>query len=309
MKARLNNCTTAQITAKIKDLHEERGESTEGRVFTMLIHTSEDDLEDALAAANVASREHPCRIIAIATCSGKGSDPDTPLNAEIRFGADAGAGEIIVLFPTGGLLRHLDTLVIPLLVPDAPVLAWWPEEVPGNPSEDQIGRMARKRITDAQQTEDPERTFENLRAHWTKNDTDLSWTRLTIWRGQLAALIDQPPHTAIQSVTVRGARHYLPLELLAAWLAWSLKVPVTVDRQDDAASVTSVEITRENGVASIQRTGIDELQVQEPGRNPQKISVPHRTLTDSINEEMRRLDPDAIYAAVIRDGWDLVPHE
>lgn len=73
--------------------------------------------------------------------------------------------------------------------------------------------------------------------------------------------------------------------------------------------MTSVEITRENGVASIQRTGIDELQVQEPGRNPQKISVPHRTLTDSINEEMRRLDPDAIYAAVIRDGWDLVPHE
>ena len=56
MKARLNNCTTAQITAKIKDLHEERGESTEGRVFTMLIHTSEDDLENALAAANVASR-------------------------------------------------------------------------------------------------------------------------------------------------------------------------------------------------------------------------------------------------------------
>ena len=306
MKLKLSNCTTSQITNKIHDLHEERGEAAEGRVFTMLIRTTEDELEDSLAAANVASREHPCRIIAIATCPH--ADPTIPLDAEIRFGADAGAGEIIVLYPTGGLLRHLDTLIIPLLVPDAPVLAWWPTEAPENPASDQIGRMARSRITDAQRTANPEKTFETLRTNWTKEDTDLSWTRLTVWRGQIAALVDQPPHTPITSVRIRGGKNSLPLDLLGSWLAWALKVPVSIEREADTSTIAGVYIERSNGTASLVRTGAEEVQVQEPGRAPQTVSMPHRTLTDCINEEMRRLDPDAIYSAVIKEGWDLVSH-
>ena len=73
----------------------------------------------------------------------------TFLDAEVRFGSDAGAGEIIVLRPLGGLVHHPDTLVIPLLVPDAPVVAWWPNEAPANLSNDLLGSMARSRITDA----------------------------------------------------------------------------------------------------------------------------------------------------------------
>ena len=62
----------------------------------------------------------------------------------MRFGSDAGAGEIIVLRPRGGLVRHADTLVIPLLVPDAPVVAWWPNEAPANLSKDLLGSMAQQ---------------------------------------------------------------------------------------------------------------------------------------------------------------------
>ena len=310
MKFKLKNCTTAQITDKINALHEQRGESANGRVFTMLIRTTKDELENALTAVNLASREHPCRIIAIATCACRqDEDTDAPLTAEIRFGADAGAGEVIILYPAGGLLRHLDTLVIPLLVPDVPIMAWWPTEAPEDPSNDQIGRMARSRITDVLRSSDPVRTFENVRAHWNSEDTDLSWTRLTLWRSQLAALIGQPPHSPIKSVALRGAEGYLPLELLASWLAWSLKVPVTVHRDPDASNVTGVYVERENGTASLVRTGTDTLQVQEPGRAPQIVPVPHRTLADCLSEEMRRLDPDSIYAAVLQKGWDLIDHD
>lgn len=76
------------------------------------------------------------------------NDPnDSNLNAQVRFGADAGAGEIIILRPRGGLINHPDTLVIPLLVPDAPVVAWWPTTPPSNPAKDLMGAMARSRIT------------------------------------------------------------------------------------------------------------------------------------------------------------------
>ena len=145
------NTRTREISQKIDELHEERGESATGRVLTLLISTTEDELEQALELANAASREHPCRVIAISPRRGNGArkpvegapkpteDADAAydnsnLDAQVRFGADAGAGEIIVLYPRGGLVHHPDTLVIPLLVPDAPVVAWWPNEAPANPS-------------------------------------------------------------------------------------------------------------------------------------------------------------------------------
>ena len=124
------NTRTREIAHKIEQLHEERGESATGRVLTLLIATEDADLEHALEIANSASREHPCRVIAVvpdtnpADQSGEGepnaaevaaevsasrdnpavdltdgpNDPnDSNLNAQVRFGADAGAGEIIVL--------------------------------------------------------------------------------------------------------------------------------------------------------------------------------------------------------------------
>ena len=119
-------------------------------MLTLLISTNEAELEHDLEVANNASREHPCRVIAVAPSSRKISPEEehpTFLDAEIRFGSDAGAGEIIVLRPRGGLVRHADTLVIPLLVPDAPVVAWWPNEAPANLSKDLLGSMASSRIT------------------------------------------------------------------------------------------------------------------------------------------------------------------
>ena len=104
----MKNTETREISAKIDELHEERGEAALGRVLTLLISTNETSLEHDLAVANNASREHPCRVIAIAPNSRKvdaavdDGKPHTFLDAEVRFGSDAGAGEIIVLRPLGG---------------------------------------------------------------------------------------------------------------------------------------------------------------------------------------------------------------
>ena len=59
------NTRTREIAHKIEQLHEERGESATGRVLTLLIATEDADLEHALEIANSASREHPCRVIAV----------------------------------------------------------------------------------------------------------------------------------------------------------------------------------------------------------------------------------------------------
>lgn len=145
-----------------------------------------------------ASRDNP----AVDLTDGPNDPNDSNLNAQVRFGADAGAGEIIVLRPRGGLINHPDTLVIPLLVPDAPVVAWWPTTPPSNPAKDLMGAMARSRITDALHSNNPEATIERLRRNWTPEDIDLSWTRLTVWRAMLASMLDQPPHLPITAAKV-----------------------------------------------------------------------------------------------------------
>ncbi|NMN00619.1 OpcA protein [Bifidobacterium sp. DSM 109958] len=308
----LPDTSTGAISRKIDELHEERGEAALGRVLTLLIVTDTAHLEESLEVANAASREHPCRVIAIVMDGHVAtdiSDHSSTLDGQIRFGADAGAGEIIVLKPTSALTRHLDTLVIPLLVPDAPVVAWWPTRAPENPSADPIGRMARSRITDAMHAPNPEAAFTALRAHYSDQDVDLSWTRLTIWRALLATMLDQPPHLPITGVRVVGPTNDIPTELLVSWLALRLGVPVSVERDPDANAVQGVYFRREDGEVALLRPADDQATIRQPGQADQTMSMPARPLEDCLSEELRRLDPDEIYAEVITKGWALVDHE
>lgn len=305
----LRDTETNEISEKIDELHEERGEAALGRVLTLLIETDEDDLEDALGLANEASRDHPCRVIAIAASTRRLTEPEderTYLDAEVRIGADAGAGEIIVLRPRGGLTHHQDTLVIPLLVPDAPVVAWWPRNAPANPSKDPVGAMAHTRITDALRSANPTRTMEDLRRNWSPKNVDMSWTRLTLWRAMLASLLDQPPHLRIASAMVSGPQDYLPMDLLAAWLTMRLGVPVSIEREPDATAITGVTMTREDGgVFSLQRRPAEDgiATITVPDQSPQTMPLPIRSLGDCLSEELGRLYPDEIYAQVVTEGW------
>ena len=77
--------------------------------------------------ANDASHQHPCRIVAVARGNTRGT---ARLDAQIRLGGDAGASEVIVLRLYGPLVDHARSVVIPLLLPDSPVVAWWPGAAP-----------------------------------------------------------------------------------------------------------------------------------------------------------------------------------
>lgn len=355
----LNDTTTREISARLEQLHVERGEAAQERVMTLIITCAEPDLETALRTANETSQEHPCRVIAVVPEDGTGSDGSagsdssdggeehhTLLSAEIRFGADAGASEIIVLRPKGDLTRHLDSLLIPLMVPDTPAVAWWPRTPPVNPAHDQIGRMATERITDAAQTPDPLGTFEQLRQVSTPADVDLSWTHLTLWRARLAAMLDLPPHEKIGSVTVTGGKDNLSVLLLAAWLHQMLGSQVEIDWDPGIQGIFSVAFHRTDGDLTLTRcrractahtaahtadgakngsgldagepgvgateTGNDEVASSEqsdqawmisPDGTKQLVSLPHRSMTDILSEELGRLYPDEVYAEVLRSDF------
>jgi|GEM_PF-256166 len=170
----LTATTTSRIVSR---LVEHEGTSGSSRVLTLVISTDEKGLEDALCAAHGASRDHPSRIIAVVKppeedtagrVTPRSRDGHVPaqagghLDAEIRVGHDAGAGETLVLRPWDEAALHTDTLVVPFLLPDAPVVVWWPTTVPEIPSQDPLGRLGSTRITNTPAQDFPARALRAL---------------------------------------------------------------------------------------------------------------------------------------------------
>ena len=144
----LPDTTTNEINKRITALREEGGAITLGRVLTLVVAPDRAEiLEDAIEAAVSASREHPCRIIVVVPIDCYADEPR--LDAQLRVGGDAGAGEVVVLKTAGPLGEHASSVVLPFLLPDTPVVTWWPGEAPEVPAKDPLGRLAIRRITDA----------------------------------------------------------------------------------------------------------------------------------------------------------------
>lgn len=291
--------TTNEVNKRLVKLRDEGGAVALGRVLTLIVDVGSSDIEDAIAAANFASREHPCRVIVIAPNNRRKVDQ---LDAQIRIGGDAGASEVVVLHPSGALRDHGDTLVIPLLLPDAPIVAWWPYEVPESPSADPVGRMAQRRITDSTECGKPLDSLRQLASVYSPGDTDLAWTRITLWRGLIAAALDQPPYEPVTSVLVAGQSTHPSVDLLAAWLAEELRCPVVIERQRNAPAITLVQLERRSGPIVLDRPDGKTAALRQPGQPEHRISLPIRQLAECLAEELRRLDSDEIYADALTKG-------
>ncbi len=282
--------TTGAVTKRLVQLRESNGVITMGRVLTLVVCTLDSsEAEEAIDAANDASREHPCRVVVLAR--GDRSAP-TRLDAQIRVGGDAGAAEVIVLRLQGQLVNHENSVVIPFLLPDTPVVAWWPRGAPEFPSRDSVGRLATRRITDATFAPDPQATIKKRRGSYAPGDSDLAWSRITYWRALLAAAMDEPPFEPVQSVSVSGLRDEPALDMLAGWLARRLGCPVY--RQ---TGELRVELRRKSVSIAIARpqTGVTAT-LTRTGEPVQRIALARRETRDCLAEELRRLDADEIYA-------------
>lgn len=172
-----------------------------------------------------------------------------------------------------------------------------------------IGRIAHRRITDSANEADPQRALENIRRTYKAGDTDLAWTRLTNWRIQLAAALDQDS-SPVTAVTVEGASDSPSMILLAAWLTLALDAPVTIVADPAGTGIRRVRLTRTGGDIQLFRPGLTVAELSQPGQPVQRISLPRRSLKDCLAEELRRLDPDEVFGETLRNlGTAPVPHE
>ncbi|WP_346764499.1 glucose-6-phosphate dehydrogenase assembly protein OpcA [Rhodococcus sp. HNM0569] len=307
--------TTRDVSKRLVAIRKTGGAVTLGRVLTLVVSIRGESsavdggtgdgvstAEDVITAANEASREHPCRVIVLE----RGDvDAQPRLDAQIRVGGDAGASEVVVLRLSGELGEHESSVVVPFLLPDTPVVAWWPHDAPSEPARDPVGRLAIRRITDATGHENPRAEIRSRLAAYSPGDTDLAWSRITSWRALLVSSLDQPPHAAIVSATVSGLEEEPAVDMLAGWLASRVDVPVR-----RTSGPLFVELVLDDGSSltiSRPQTGTTATLVRS-GFPDSLVALGRRPTHDCLAEELRRLDADEVYAAALA-GLEKVIYE
>lgn len=294
MEIALEKTNSARIARALVKARSAAGSPAMDMVLTLLVVTDDENVSEALKTATTLSREHPSRVIGVILGDGRGA---AQLNAKVRVGENS-SGESILLRISGELTKHAESVVLPLLLPDSPVVVWWPGKAPADPSDDAIGRLARRRLTDAEATDSPIRSLKKVARAYSPGDTDLSWTRLTPWRALLAAALDQSPGK-VTGATVSAGAGNPAAALLVAWLESRLNISITTTRSE-GEQIASVVLNSSAGDVEIQRIDAVSCHFSVPGSSPREVPLGARTLAELLAEDLRRLDADEVYAETIR---------
>lgn len=281
--------------AVVKALAEQRrhaGAVSSGLALSLVAVADEHLVLEAEQAATSAAAQHPCRLLLVVRCL-----PDAPeprLDAEVSVGGRLGPGEAVVMRMYGRLSLHAESVVLPLLAPDAPVVTWWFGSPPPLIAHDPLGVVADRRITDSRAASDPLAALRTRAEDYAPGDTDLAWTRTTPWRSVCASAFDSL-HGEVRSATVSGERTNPSRALLAGWLRARLGVDVGLS-DSPGPGVTGVQLVVDDATVEVSRTDGRTAVLRRTGQPDRQLPLPRRELGDLLTEELRRLDADEVYA-------------
>lgn len=295
MSTELTDTNSAAIAAELLTARRKAGSPAMGMVLTLIVDTDEEGSEEALGAARAASTEHPARVLGVIRGRATGT---SRVDAEINIGHHA-PGESILIRLTGEVTRHAESVVLPLLLPDSPVVIWWPRRAPDDPAADPLGALAQRRITDcASVPRGRQAALEQQCAVFSKGNTDLAWTRLTGWRALLAASLDEYD-TKVTAAEITAERVSPSAELLRGWLTDRLRVPVQ-RKVSRGPGITSVQLATRAGDITIARPDGRLAMLSSPEQPDRPVALKRRPVAELLAEELRRLDNDDIYEDTVQ---------
>ena len=268
---------------------------TSGLALTLVVVMEEKDAAEVEAAVSIAASKHPMRVLMVLRHNIEAPVPR--LDAEVSMGGRYGPGETVVLRMYGRLALHAESVTLPLLAPDAPVVAWWYSETPEVIAYDPLGVFADRRITNVIRDPDPTASLKQRAVDYAPGDTDLTWTVITPWRAALASAFDTVRHTP-SAVTVYGNPTDPSAQLLAGWLSSRLGLYVPVE-QEEGRYISRVRVDFEGEHYIEMRNESYKLVMSRPNQMDSIAPFPARSTGDLLAEELRRLDVDESYAEAL----------
>ncbi|BCJ77669.1 glucose-6-phosphate dehydrogenase assembly protein OpcA [Catellatospora sp. IY07-71] len=295
--------TGNEVVRKLASERRNAGGVASGLALNLVVIVDEGRVRQVEDAATIAAASHPCRLLVVSRGPVAGVDTATAvakdrLDAEIVVGGRLGPCEAVIMRMHGRLALHSESVVMPLLAPDVPVVTWWHGCPPEHIAYDPLGVVAERRVTDIAQCPDPAAALRQRAVDYAPGDTDLSWTRLTGWRSLIAGAFDTEPAPAVSARV-----HASPGDPLGALLrGWIIaRTQITVETADAAhGSLSGVDFTlADGGSLSLHSTGDGMALLRKSGVRDQVLPLVERRLGEVLAEELQRLDADQPYAAAL----------
>jgi glucose-6-phosphate dehydrogenase assembly protein OpcA len=284
--------TGSAIIAALAAERRSGGAVTSGLALTLVVVVDEQDVAEAEAAATIAASKHPMRMLLV--IRRQIELPVPRLDAEVLMGGRLGPGEAIEMRMYGRLALHAESVTLPLLAPDAPVVTWWYGVPPDQIANDPLGVFADRRITDAVRATDGMGALRQRAVDYAPGDTDLSWTRITPWRATLASAFDTATGVA-QSASVGGNNTDPSALLLAGWLSSRLGFYVPVESKKGGNAIASVTVVFDDGTTFKAVRDGNRMVLHRDNQADSVSPFAERSLGDLLAEELRRLDADQTY--------------
>ena len=289
----LTSTTSSEIASALLKARRNAGSPAMGMVGTIVVVVDEASHHDAMKAANEAGREHPSRVLVAILRPGRGTGG---LDAEVRVGEGI-PGEAVLLRLHGELAKVPESVITPAAAARLPrhrlVAGWRAEGAERGPA----GRLGPspgdRRGCDSAGSVD----FTVRAEGYAPGDTDFAWSRLTPWRALMAAALDQYP-TKVTGAEVVSAKGNASADLMAAWLQCRLGVPVE-QRNSRGPGITAVRMFTPAGPIALTRPDGAVATFSIPGQPDRPVALKRRNTSELLSEELRRLDPDDVYAQTL----------
>ncbi|GAB3659787.1 glucose-6-phosphate dehydrogenase assembly protein OpcA [Glycomyces tarimensis] len=298
----LKDTTTGEIMKALAGLLHDVG-GTSSLALNLVALTTEDEREEVEQAASQAAQEHPYRLILAIP-----RDPDAEeprIDAEVTLGERLGAAEAIILRLDGPTVAHLTSVVLPMLAPDVPVVTWWLLDPVRYGLEQELRTFADRRITYSARATDPVDSLHRRARAYSPGDTDICWTRITLWRSLIASAFDGVAN-AVDGIEIKADTEDPSAQLMAAWLHNRLGVAPKVVHTDvernseHLPAIVSVAFTMAGGeTMEIERSTDGEAVLRQAGMPKRRQLLQGRTLGQLLAEELRHIDPDTAYRRVL----------
>lgn len=319
--------TGTEVVRKLAAERRSAGGVTSGLALTLIAVADEPNVRAVEDAVTIAAAEHPCRLLVVTRAlAGIPGVPDR-LDAEIVVGGRLGPCEAVLMRMQGRLAMHAESVVMPLLAPDVPVVTWWHGATPEHIAHDPLGVVAERRVTDVAQCPDPIGALRQRAEDYAPGDTDLAWARVTPWRSLVAGAFDTV-NAGVVGATLTSSPSDPGAKLLVGWLRARLGISPQVQPKPAGESTGqagpsggdleavafslddggSLLLSRNGGSTDGGSAGPGSGNVavlHRPGYEDRVMPLARRRLGEELAEELRRLDADHSYAAALSAAFDM----
>ena len=278
----------------------------------------DDDAEDARRTLGTLMHDHPSRAIVIQARPGMELAARVFAECWMPFGRHQQiCAEGIEITADPGEMKDVAQLVVPLRVPDLPVVIWFctPGVFEMNASAEgksatttdyePLFRLGEKLIFDSAKVNDPQAGLEFLRGLKSRGFrvADLAWTRITGWREAVAHMFEErafrPGDIASVTITHGGESPSSGALYFAAWMK-SCVPGIKVDLRADGGQRGLRSVAFQGNCQDCSVTLIDGASVQVRSSGRSYLSpLPPVTSEALMREELSILGPDPIFDRVL----------